>query len=497
MAVLILLLAALGSAPREGQVRDSVVKVYTTRQLPSYSDPWSAGTIESLTGSGCAIAGRRVLTSAHVVSDRTFVAVRRSGDADKYEARVVHVSHDADLALLAVDDEAFWSGLPALALGSLPPLQGEVMVYGFPEGGDTMSVTRGVVSRVEHQIYLQSTRELLAGQIDAAINPGNSGGPVTRNGGLVGVVMQNDSAADNIGYMVPIPVIQHFLDDVADGRLDGVPALGIDWQPIENKDLRELYGLPAGRTGVLVTRVMPGSSADGALRRGDVLMALASLAVGGDGTVEFRPRERTNLAYGVERLQVGASVHLEILRDGQMVPLDLPLKAGGWNISVVSLGEYDRPPSYFIFAGLVFCPLTLSYLASWGEEWSIDAPPDLLSELERAPTAAGEEVVVLVRVLASAVSEGYHDLADEAVSSVDGVRPRNLAHFAQLVEQGTSRFLRISYRSDSRELVLRRDKARAGSRGILASYGIPADRSPDLRTEAGTDAERAAAPPPD
>jgi S1-C subfamily serine protease len=486
----ILLAVALGAAPApaKGGVRDSVVKVYTTRQLPSYSDPWAAGTIDSLTGSGCAIAGKRILTSAHVVSDRTFVTVRRSGDSEKYEARVAYVSHEADLALLTVDDEAFWSGIPAMPTGSLPPLQSEVVVYGFPEGGDTLSVTRGVVSRIEHQVYLQSTRELLAGQIDAAINPGNSGGPVTLNGGLVGIAMQSDSAADNIGYMVPISVIQHFLDDVSDGRLDGVPALGIEWQPVENKDLRELYALPPGRTGVLVTRVMPGSSSDGALKRGDVLMNLAGLAVGGDGSVEFRPRERTNLAYGVERLQVGAPIHLEVLRDGQTLPLDLTLRAGGWNPSVVGPGEYDRPPTYFIYGGLVFCPLTLSYLESWGETWDADAPPNLLAEMERAPSVAGEEVVVLVRVLASALSEGYHDLADEVVSSVDGVRPRNLAHFIQLVEQGTSRFIRISYRADTHEVALRRDKVRAASRGILASYGIPADRSPDLRPAAGGDA---------
>jgi S1-C subfamily serine protease len=499
MVLPILLLAALGGAPdaSPGRVGDSVVKVYTTRQLPSFGDPWAAGTVDSLTGSGCAIAGRRILTSAHVVSDRTFVAVRRSGDAEKYEARVVHASHEADLALLAVDDEAFWAGLGELPLGPLPPLQGEVLVHGFPSGGDTMSVTRGVVSRVEHQLYLHATRELLAGQIDAAINPGNSGGPVTRDGRLVGIVMQNDLDADNVGYMVAVSVIQHFLADVADGRLDGIPALGIDWQPVENRDLRELYGLSPGRTGVLVTRVVPGSTAEGALRRGDVLTALGDLPVGGDGTVEFRARERTSLSYGVERLQVGEPVHLELLRDGRTIPLDLPLKAGGWNTSVVAAGDYDRPPTYFVFGGLVFCPLTLSYLESWGEEWSIDAPANLLAELERAPSVAGEEVVVLVRVLASAISEGYHDLADEVVSSVDGVRPRNFAHFVQLVEQGDSRFLRLSYRADSRELVLRRDKARAASPGILARYGIPADRSPELRADGAAEAARAASPPRD
>jgi hypothetical protein len=355
------------------------------------------------------------------------------------------------------------------------------LVYGFPLGGDTLSVTRGVVSRVEHQYYVHGGRELLAAQIDAAINPGNSGGPAILGGEVVGIVMQTDAGADNIGYMVPTPVVRHFLDDVADGRYDGFPALGIDWQPVENQDLRELYGLPADRTGVLVTRVLPDSAALNSLRRGDVLLSIDGHVVGGDGTVEFRPRERTSFAYVVDRQQVGAAVSLEVLREGRIQPVQLTLGTGGSNLAVVGPEQYDRPPSYFVFGGLVFSPLTLSYLEAWGEDWSIEAPPQLLAELERAPSVAGEQALVLVKVLASSISEGYHDVADEVVSSVDGVRPRDLADLVRLVEEGGGAFLRIGYRSDSREIVLRRTRARVATAGILAGYGIPADRSPDLR----------------
>ena len=49
--------------------------------------------------------------------------------------------------------------------------------YGFPIGGSTLSITSGIVSRIEVDMYAQSYRELLSVQIDAAINEGNSGGP--------------------------------------------------------------------------------------------------------------------------------------------------------------------------------------------------------------------------------------------------------------------------------------------------------------------------------
>jgi hypothetical protein len=51
--------------------------------------------------------------------------------------------------MLTVEDEAFWEGTEPVAFGSLPQLQAAVTVVGFPIGGDTMSVTSGVVSRIE------------------------------------------------------------------------------------------------------------------------------------------------------------------------------------------------------------------------------------------------------------------------------------------------------------------------------------------------------------
>jgi S1-C subfamily serine protease len=51
-----------------------------------------------------------------------------------------------------------------------------VSVVGFPQGGDNVCVTKGVVSRIDRQQYSHGRTALLAIQVDAAINSGNSGG---------------------------------------------------------------------------------------------------------------------------------------------------------------------------------------------------------------------------------------------------------------------------------------------------------------------------------
>jgi len=66
-------------------------------------------------------------------------------------------------------------------------------------GGDNISVTGGVVSRVEPTQYVHGAAHLMAIQIDAAINPGNSGGPALMEDKVVGVAFQNLAGAENIG----------------------------------------------------------------------------------------------------------------------------------------------------------------------------------------------------------------------------------------------------------------------------------------------------------
>ena len=169
-------------------VRKSVVRITTTSQDPDYKVPWNPGNIARGVGAGFIINGPRIITNAHVISNARFITVERENDPKKYPARVKFVAHDCDLAVLEVRDPSFYKGLRPLEIGGIPKLESGVSVYGYPIGGERLSVTRGVVSRVDFQVYSHSAVDShLACQIDAAINPGNSGGPVLQEGRVVGV----------------------------------------------------------------------------------------------------------------------------------------------------------------------------------------------------------------------------------------------------------------------------------------------------------------------
>ena len=131
----------------------SCVKVFCTAVAPSYMLPWMRGEESHRVGSAFAAilpsGERRIFTHAQVVENCTLVQVRRAVDAQKFVARVVHVGFDVDIAVLHVDDPAFWEAIPALPLPTaLPGIMTEVMVVGFAMGGDELSTTRGVVNRI-------------------------------------------------------------------------------------------------------------------------------------------------------------------------------------------------------------------------------------------------------------------------------------------------------------------------------------------------------------
>ena len=185
------------------------------------------------------IGPRKILTSAHVVANATFIQIQRISDTNKLIARVVGICHDADLALLEVESSTFMRGITVPKIGELPSRQDRVAVVGFPVGGDEVSFTEGVVSRIEVQRYSHSQRYLLAVTVDAAINSGNSGGPVFRKGKVVGIAFQGLNEADGIGEMVPAPIIKNFIAGIRKTPKMPLPTLGVSAQNLENPALRK------------------------------------------------------------------------------------------------------------------------------------------------------------------------------------------------------------------------------------------------------------------
>lgn len=470
---------------------EPVVKVYSVISHCDYRQPWQNKQQKEMSGSGFVLSGRRILTNAHVVAGQKIVMVRRYGFAEKFIAQVACTGHECDIAMLEVDDERFWKDMPHLELEDdgdefLPELDEPISVVGYPQGGDNISVTRGVVSRVEPQRYAHSGAELLAIQIDAAINPGNSGGPAIRKGRVAGIAFQNLSGAENIGFIIPAPVVHHFLlDHSRHGKYVGFCSVGVILQNMENPYLRKFYQIPDDPTasfgsGVLVKKVEPLSPAQGILQEHDILLAIDGHLISNDGTISFRTRERIPFRYLVMKKFAGDTCSFKILRSGRLLDLTVPVHLRSERELVPSVEE-DALASYFIFGGLVFVPVSFHYLEEWGEDWYNSAPRDLVRaavyDFKQSPD---EQIVVVSQVLASAVNVGYERLTNLRILKVDGNSVKNLAHLADLISKSREQFVRIELEHDS-EIVMDRMECLEKGVDILKQHRVPADRSPDLQ----------------
>ena len=472
-------------------LRRSVVKLFTVIKEPNNYQPWDLEYQKTSGGSACIVAGNRILTNAHVVSHQHYVQALKPGDSKKYTARVLHVDHDTETALLTVDDPHFFEGTTAVRFGELPFRNAKVSVYGFPMGGNELCITAGIVSRIEVRPYTHSQRHLLALQTDAAINPGNSGGPVFMNDELIGIAFQSYKQKDleKSGYVVPIPVIRHLFEDLDDGVIAGVPDLGVYWQKIENDSLRDYVGLTGTRTGVLITRVVHGSSADGQIQEGDVITAIDGTPIACDGSVPLRTNDRVHFSYLVSNHQIGGQIAVDILRNGEPHHLAFPLRK---LVALVPPPQPDRRPSYFIFAGLVFLPLTYDYMATW--KWDNVAPRFKHYYYSRLPSERHEQIVLVNQVLAHDINVGYHQVHGAVVERINGVPivsmrdvPRALAapsgkfHVIELDYHGMRGDSSDYHASYGTRIVLDAAQAARATAEILAQNGIANDRSPDLR----------------
>lgn len=456
------------------------MKVLAVSDEPDYEQPWQTRGPQGVTGSGAIVRtrrGLRVLTNGHVIANQVYVEVSRHGRAEKYPATVEGAGHECDLALLSVADPSFFQGVRPLALGRLPSLSSGVSVLGYPIGGERLSITQGVLSRIEMTPYSQSQRVLLAGQLDAAINSGNSGGPVVRGDRLVGVAFQSLDEGENIGYMIAEPVVRHFLTDLDDGIFQGFPDLGIATQNLESPAHRRALGLPEAH-GVLVASVAYGAAAWKRLLPGDVLLELDGVRIAADGTVPFRPNARLDLGYAVTSRFVGEVLHARVWRKGARHLVELPLTEP---VRLVPEDRYDVKPTYYLFGGLLFVPLTRDYLKTWGSQWWQIAPRSLLHHYEsgvRSPSR--QEVVILQKVLADPINRGYHRAESLEILKAQGRRVRHLREMIATIEGSRSEYVTLETAGGG-VLVLDRRQAVEQGPAILQRFGVPQDRSPDLR----------------
>jgi S1-C subfamily serine protease len=476
---LVMLLLLLPALPAQAidlhDVSNSVVKLYVTRQGWDVRQPWTREASNRRICTGFFIK-EGILTNAHCVMDATFIQIEVPGLADKIEAERVAVNHQIDLALIKPKNPAdLPRGITSIRFGKLPESRDKVVTVGYAIGGRQISYTEGVVSRIDIMTYAHSGFDNLLVQTDAAINQGSSGGPVfsDQTGDCVGVATQYISGT--IGYFIPVPVIQHFLTDLKDGRVDGVPYIGVYTQPLENPSLRAYLKMTPAQSGLLVTKVAHEGSARNALRENDVLLTIDGKQIFNDGRITLRGNDRIGVGYEIAIRQVGAPIDFSLLRDGKIMQVTFPLDGRDYKL-IPTLPQYDTQPRYYLVGGLLFEAVEpRNYLPSESQPSGADIPFNIRRYADAMREEGGlEELVVITSVYEADVNVGYGGMVENTrVASVNGHAIHRLEDVAAAIAQNTGDYHVIEL-EDQRQLVFKRTQIEAEEQDIRRRYNIPA-----------------------
>jgi S1-C subfamily serine protease len=269
-----------------------------------------------------------ILTNYHVIEGAQKLSVSLGGQKD-YAARVIGGDPDTDLAVIRLIEKPT-GPLTVVPLGDSDKLAvgQKVLAIGNPFGLDR-TLTTGVISGLQRPIRARNNR-LIEGaiQTDASINPGNSGGPLLdSHGRMIGInsqILSPSGASSGVGFAVPINIAKRVVPQLLQGGQVRRPKLGISTRDVEA--IRNQIDLPVS-DGVLILQVARGGGAANAGLRGlqqtengDVEIGDIILGINGE-----KVRNQDELFRVTEKHQVGETVQVLILRDGQRMTVPVRL----------------------------------------------------------------------------------------------------------------------------------------------------------------------------
>lgn len=270
--------------------------------------PDEAPDAERSLGSGLIVDKRGfILTNDHVIDGANKIQVVLDGDQGRYNAKVIGIDKDTDLAVIKID---VGRDLPVAKLGNSDGVQvGDwVLAFGSPFGLNS-TVTAGIVSAKDRSNVGQQFQRFI--QTDAAINPGNSGGPlVSLAGEVIGLntaIYTGSRGFEGVGFALPSNTVITVYDQLVTSGKVIRGSIGVTFQEENSNNpilMREL-GAPYG---IVIERIEPGSPAEKAgLQAGDVITDVDGHPV----------HTGADLVNPIAQTPIGRSVHLHYVRNKQ------------------------------------------------------------------------------------------------------------------------------------------------------------------------------------
>ena len=466
--------SALAAEETAKEVRgwaNSIVTIEVARKQYDYYQPWSKRT-RRMQKAGLVIGEREILTTADELFDRTLVRFQKNGRSRWVLGEVTWIDYPANLALLTTSDADFWRELKPASLARSASLDGGMQILRWREGKlenrraefTQYTVHEGQLSGI-NQVVLEASSE---------IQGVGWGEPLVADSKVVGLVCAQDGR--NL-TATPSTFIRTILEARKKSQYHGLGYFHFFWQQSENPDSLARLKLSGEPRGVIIIDVPDRpDKGEQVLKPQDILLQIDNFPLDIQG--DYNDPEFGHLmleSLSTHGKWAGDDFKMQIWRNGKQMDVTYRLPKFEYTNSLVPGATYDQEPEYLIIGGLVFQPLTDSYLESWGADWKRRAPFRLNYYRNESPSKERPALVLLSQVLPDPYNIGYQDQRYLILDKVNGQPVHYLSELRDALKKPAEGFHVFEFvRSDSlQRLVLAAgDAEQEATARVLTRYGI-------------------------
>ena len=426
---------APAAVPQPLEPSNSLMLVHATLQEYDPMQPWQKQNPRQSRSIGVYMGEGRVLTVARVVRDATYVELLLPDASRTVPARVLRFDEDMNLALLTVaheEDASIFDTRIPLPLGEALNRGDKATYAGLINGVEPVHVNLEAENVSGDQVPLmvmRAERPLPEGQ--------TVGVPVVR-GDKLSALGTAYKKQEHLMQVVNAELIQRFLTQ----EKPGVPVVGVQLAPLDDPVFRQYLKLDAAANGMYISKVLPGSAAEAAgVKEGDVLTSVEGMPVDNQGRCNH-PR------YGLHHVAVlmrgmkdaGQEIMLGISRAGESLQLAVKLDRAAVENALFRPQQVGAQPRYIMWGGLLFQPLTSTYMNEVRTRSNGMLPLELqmLQDQEAEMLEAGcTEAVGLTFVVPTAATQGYEELRFSRLVAVNGKPVNCFAELPALLDEQT------------------------------------------------------------
>jgi hypothetical protein len=456
-----------GRSPMEA----SLVTLEITAKNYDYFQPWAKPT-RAVRKHALVVGERELVTTAQNLADRTLVRVQKGGRGRWLNAEVKWLDYHANVALLTVADEGFWTGLKPVELADRVPKRDDYEIIRWRDGN--LEIRRADFSKFTVGDGSLSFAPRIHLELNTEIGGLGWAEPVLADGKVVGLSV---AKGGNVCTVTPAPFIRRIVEAQKAGRFPGLGYFDFVWQQGENPATIAFLKVPGEPRGAVVIDIPKAAGAGYVLKKRDVIVEIDGFSVDTEGDYDD-PDYGHLMVEGLatRRHFAGEKIPMKVARDGQILDIEYVIPKADYSVDLLPMFTFDAEPEYLVAGGLVFQPLTQPFLRGWGDDWRRRAPFRLVYYTSHAPSAETPALVVLSQVLPDPINVGYQEFRNLAVDKINGQTIRRLADVKKaLAEPKGGVHLVEFFRGDGlQRLLVDAASMESATERVLGRYGIPA-----------------------